>query len=443
MGRLSVIRESENKVADAREMKDEILASISNLLDAKLNQMMELLHLLAENEGSETIKTFKKLRSVYNGFENVQKFGNSLIDDLFDDDASSNSTSTVTSFQEERNKRREFETRSLREGNGRNHFPTKPENSDEYQQEKAKSDENRHEKETVGNRMSEAISLLPKLKVKKEFDAMFVHPGKGPALFYTRSIADAKKYQILENKLNESEKLPLYNLTDVSYPFFAVVRSPEYDKLFRAFVMCKKAGRNFEVFYCDWGNRELVRPEDIFIAPEGLVLHPAAAIPMALTSQKKEYIDWTPEMVQNFIKIAEKSPFLKVDIKEKIYLETCDLEAYGVAAIIRKSDASISLYDLLCNDTEAKVNVQKTNDSSTEVKNSVPLQSDLGNLCEETQDKLNLWFEKSAKDFADPHSNLPLSLPPEEELSERPPSPTGTCLTSVSQRPPTFQLNVN
>ena len=61
-----------------------------------------------------------------------------------------------------------------------------------------------------------------------------------------------------------------------------------------------------------------------------------------------------------------------------------------------------------------------------------PAQCDLENLNTETVEKLNLWFKKSDNNFADP------LLPPEDELQERPPSPTGTCLTSVSQRVPTF-----
>ena len=117
----------------------------------------------------------------------------------------------------------------------------------------------------------------------------------------------------MEQTLNAGERL--YNLTDVSYPFFAIVRSRDYNKVFRAFVLGKHPGRNFEVYFCDWGNTEIVPPENIFKAPEGVNLLPAAAIPATLTNQKTEYVEWTPDMVKSFMRIMNKAPILKVDVK--------------------------------------------------------------------------------------------------------------------------------
>ena len=113
--------------------------------------------------------------------------------------------------------------------------------------------------------------------------------------------------------------------------------------------------------------------------------------------------------------------------------KTICVDGCPVHALVKIVFVSGKIPDGVKHDENAE---QKTDENAT----ATLLQSDLENLSEQTQDKLHQWFEKSASNFADSHSQPPLDLPPEEVLSERPPSPTGTCLTSVSQRIPTYQF---
>ena len=194
MARSSIIRESKSSVKHAAEIKDKIIDSISSLLDEKLKQLYNMLDLLIANEGCE-LEIFKRLRSTCNGFDNVYRLGYSLIEDLFDDYSSSESACTEMRSQQQTNEKSQqqnnqqkqnLETSNPEKENGKNLSSTKPEANTTYQNEK-------RPKEAFHSRMVEATNLLPKMKLKKQFDAMFVH-GTGPGSFCVRSTAEATKY---------------------------------------------------------------------------------------------------------------------------------------------------------------------------------------------------------------------------------------------------------
>ena len=129
--------------------------------------------------------------------------------------------------------------------------------------------------------------------------------------------------QKLEDEINHRCNLSPINFNDVSFPFLAIVRSQEFSKLFRAFVLSGTNEKQCDVFYCDWGNKEIVSAKNIFKAPAEFCQQPAAAIRMTLTNEKNEFTEWTAASAQYFMNLVNKGLSLKVKVRVSLCVKSC------------------------------------------------------------------------------------------------------------------------
>ena len=170
------MQEASKSMIAARATKDKILTSLTNILDSKLKLLNAEFEQLHKCETCENLKQFKKLREICNRFDDLFRLQDKFVEEIFDD-SSPVSSPTCSEIEQRSTNEPKRVTRAQKCSKKEQKIPTKEQLKDE-----AKPGESKVE------------SLLPKLKIMKEFEAMFVHGGDGPEGFYARIVASASEY---------------------------------------------------------------------------------------------------------------------------------------------------------------------------------------------------------------------------------------------------------
>ncbi|KAJ8033209.1 Tudor domain-containing protein 1 [Holothuria leucospilota] len=155
------------------------------------------------------------------------------------------------------------------------------------------------------------------LMVLQEFVDVVVSFIESPSKFWIQLASLCAEVDALMEKLNdEVSSGKLKKVSKVENGQLCVVRSPTDEALYRARVL-KMVGEEVEVYYVDYGNRENVSKEAIFVISPELLKFPAQAIQCTLSSISKAS-PFTDDVVEKFTELTMDKQLVAKPVKRSV-----------------------------------------------------------------------------------------------------------------------------